>query len=168
MNIHIRELNENDPVVISKAFEEQGWEKPVDLYRRYLEEQKNGGRVTIIAEVNGIFAGYANVLWNSHYPSFKDQGIPEINDFNVLIKYRRHGIGSRLMDKAEEIIKEQSDIAGIGVGIFSDYGNAQVLYAKRGYVPDGKGIYNGHEYIKYGDTIIIDDDVVLYLTRKLT
>lgn len=168
MNIHIRELNESDPVVISKAFKEQGWEKPVDLYLNYLEEQKNGNRVSIIAEVDGAFAGYVNVLWDSHYPSFKDQGIPEINDFNVLIKYQRQGIGSRLMDRAEEIIKERSEIAGIGVGIFSDYGNAQILYAKRRYVPDGKGIHDGHEYIKYGETVVIDDDVVLYLTKNLT
>jgi hypothetical protein len=71
------------------------------------------------------------------------------------------------MDRAEEIIKERSDIAGIGVGVFSDYGNAQILYAKRGYVPDGKGIHNGQRYIGYGETTIIDDDVVLYLTKKL-
>lgn len=167
MNIHIREMNEDDPEVISKSFKEQGWEKPIDLYARYIEEQRNGERVSLIVEVDDNFAGYANVIWNSYYPPFKEKGIPEINDFNVLIKYRRQGIGSKLMDKAEEIIKERSDIAGIGVGIFSDYGNAQILYANRGYVPDGKGIHNGQRYIEYGDTIVVDDDVVLYLTKAL-
>ncbi|UNK16235.1 GNAT family N-acetyltransferase [Paenibacillus sp. N3/727] len=168
MNIHIRELNEHDPVAISASFKEQGWNKPVDLYLNYLEEQKNGDRVSIIAEVDNTFAGYVNILWNSYYPSFKDKGIPEINDFNVLIKYRCQGVGSKLMDKAENIIKERSEIAGIGVGLFSDYGNAQILYAKRGYIPDGKGIYNSHRYIDRGDTVIIDDDVALYLIKKLT
>ncbi|SMF84141.1 Acetyltransferases [Paenibacillus uliginis N3/975] len=168
MNIHIRELNEHDPVVISASFKEQGWNKPVDLYLNYLEEQKNGDRVSIIAEVDNTFAGYVNILWNSYYPSFKDKGIPEINDFNVLIKYRCQGVGSKLMDKAENIIKERSEIVGIGVGLFSDYGNAQILYAKRGYIPDGKGIYNSHRYIERGDTVIIDDDVALYLIKKLT
>lgn len=72
------------------------------------------------------------------------------------------------MDKSENIIKERSEIAGIGVGLFSDYGNAQILYAKRGYIPDGKGIYNSHRYIERGDTVIIDDDVALYLIKKLT
>ncbi|MGM1050679.1 MAG: GNAT family N-acetyltransferase [Bacillota bacterium] len=168
MNIHIRELNEHDLVVISASFKEQGWNKPVDLYLNYLEEQKNGDRVSIIAEVDNTFAGYVNILWNSYYPSFKDKGIPEINDFNVLIKYRCQGVGSKLMDKAENIIKERSEIAGIGVGLFSDYGNAQILYAKRGYIPDGKGIYNSHRYIERGDTVIIDDDVALYLIKKLT
>lgn len=167
MNIHFRELNENDPEVISNSFKDQGWEKPVDLYLRYLEEQRNGDRVSIIAEVDGIFSGYVNVLWNSYYPSFNEKAIPEINDFNVLVKYHRQGIGSKLMDKAEEIIKERSDIAGIGVGLFSDYGNAQILYAKRGYIPDGRGIHNGEQYVGYGESVIIDDDVSLYLTKKL-
>jgi GNAT superfamily N-acetyltransferase len=167
VNIHFREIKENDLEVISNSFKEQGWEKPIDLYRRYLEEQRNGNRVSIIAEVDGTFVGYTNVLWNSYYSSFKEKSIPEINDFNVLIKYRRQGIGSKLMDKAEEIIKERSDIAGIGVGLFSDYGNAQILYAKRGYVPDGKGIHNGQRYVGYGETIVIDDDVALYLIKKL-
>jgi GNAT superfamily N-acetyltransferase len=167
MNLHIREMNENDPEVISNSFKKQGWEKPVSLYHRYLEEQRSGDRVTLIVEIDDVFAGYANVLWKSYYPSFIEKGIPEINDFNVLIKYRRQGIGSKLMDKAEDVIKERSKIAGIGVGVLSDYGNAQILYAKRGYVPDGKGIHNGQRYIGYGETVRVDDDIVLYLTKEL-
>jgi len=167
MNIIIRSMNMNDPVVISESFKEQGWNKPIELYIRYLQEQENKQRVSLIAEIDGVFAGYVNVLWESYYPSFKENGIPEINDFNVLIKFRRLGIGNRLMDKAEEIIKERSAVAGIGVGLFSDYGAAQVLYVKRGYIPDGKGIHNGHQYIGYGETVVIDDDVALYLTKRL-
>jgi len=167
MNIQCRTIHENDPAIISRAFAEQGWDKPQSLYERYVEEHQKGNRVTIIAEVDGVFAGYLNVLWHSHYPSFREQGIPEINDFNVLIRYRRQGIGSILMDQAEAVIHERSAIAGIGVGLFSDYGNAQILYAKRGYVPDGKGIHNGERYIGYGDTIRIDDDIALFLTKEL-
>jgi ribosomal protein S18 acetylase RimI-like enzyme len=92
---------------------------------------------------------------------------PEIMDFNVLIKYRRKGIGNMLIDRAEEIIKEHSEFVGIGVGLYSDYGAAQMMYIKRGYIPDGKGIYKNNSYITAGDTIIIDDDVVLYLIKKL-
>jgi GNAT superfamily N-acetyltransferase len=167
MNLSIREITEADPLNISNAFKEQGWEKPISQYERYIIEQRNGDRVTLIAEVNGVFVGYVNVIWESYYPAFMERNIPEVNDFNVLLKYRRLGIGSKLMDRAEEIISERSSIAGIGVGVFSDYGNAQVLYVKRGYVPDGKGIHNGQHYIKYGDSIVIDDDIVLYLTKRL-
>ncbi|GIP18174.1 N-acetyltransferase [Paenibacillus montaniterrae] len=167
MNLLIRKITESDPIIISNAFKEQGWEKPELLYETYITEQYNGERITLIAELDGEFAGYVNVIWNSYYPAFREKKIPEVNDFNVLIKYRGLGIGSRLMDKAEEIISEKSAIAGIGVGIFSDYGVAQVLYVKRGYIPDGKGIHNGKDYVKYGDKVLIDDDIVLYLTKKL-
>jgi GNAT superfamily N-acetyltransferase len=168
MNVNIRTLNERDPEVISNSFRYQGWVKPVELYQRYLTEQKKGERVSLVAEVNGIFAGYVNIIWSSYYPSFRENNIPEINDFNVLIKYRRLGVGSKLMDKAEEIVKERFDTVGIGVGIFSDYGIAQTLYVKRGYVPDGKGISKDQEYVKQGQNIVIDDDVALYLTKKLS
>lgn len=168
MNLTIRMMNENDPVVISNSFKEQGWEKPIDLYQKYIQEQINGERVSLVAEIDGNFAGYVNVIWNSNYPPFKEKGIPEISDFNVLIKYRRKGIGSKLMDKAEDVIKERSDVSGIGVGTFSDYGNAQILYVKRGYIPDGKGIFKFGKYVEYGETIVVDDDIILYLTKSLT
>lgn len=168
MNVHIRTLRAEDPAIISLSFQEQGWDKPVDLYTRYLEEQHRGERVSIVAEVDHQFAGYVNVLWNSSYPPFAQQSIPEINDFNVLIRYQRQGIGTKLMDRAEEVIKERSGIAGIGVGLFADYGHAQILYAKRGYIPDGRGIYDGQKHLAYGDNLIVNDDVALYLTKKLS
>lgn len=167
MNISIRQITEHDPKIISDAFKEQGWDKPITLYERYIVEQNNEERVTLIAEVDGQFAGYVNVIWKSYYPAFREESIPEVNDFNVLLKYRRLGIGSTLMDRAEEIISERSSVAGIGVGVFSDYGNAQVLYVKRGYVPDGKGIHNGQCYVAYGEHVVINDDIVLYLTKNL-
>ena len=167
MEIMIRELREEDAQIISNSFKEQGWEKPVDLYLNYLEEQNRGERVSLIAEVDGAFAGYVNVIWKSYYPSFVERGIPEINDLNVLIKYRRQGIGSQLMDKAEEIMKGRSGIAGIGVGLTPDYGNAQILYVRRGYIPDGKGIHNGQHYIKSGESAVVNDDLVMYLTKQL-
>lgn len=167
MNLHIRPLKDQDPVIISQAFCGQGWEKSAGQYIQYLAEQQAGERVTLVAELDGVFAGYVNVLWNSYYPSFREQRIPEINDFNVLVKYQRQGIGTRLMDEAEAVIGERAETAGIGVGIFSDYGKAQVLYACRGYIPDGKGVHKHDRYLVYGDETVIDDDLVLYLTKKL-
>jgi ribosomal protein S18 acetylase RimI-like enzyme len=165
--ITIRILNESDPGVISAAFHNQGWEKPACLILRYLEEQKKEQRVTLVAEIEGNFAGYVNVIWQSDYPYFKEHLIPEIQDFNVLIKYRRHGIGTLLMDKSEEIIRERSEVSGIGVGLFSDYGAAQSLYVNRGYVPDGKGIFKNGEYLQYGQQVLVDDDLNLFFVKRL-
>lgn len=107
------------------------------------------------------------MLWDSYHHDFKANHIPEINDFTVLIQYQRMGIGNKLMDQAEEIIKERSDYAGVGVGVFSDYGPAQILYIKRGYIPDGKGIDKSGKFVKCGEKIIMDHDVALHLTKRL-
>jgi ribosomal protein S18 acetylase RimI-like enzyme len=88
-------------------------------------------------------------------------------DFNVLIKRQRRGIGTALMDEAERRIAARSAVAGIGVGLTADYGAAQVLYCKRGYVPDGCGAIQRGQAIRYGEQILVDDDLVIYLTRRV-
>lgn len=163
----IRRLYDNDAETIAAAFTTQGWDKLADQYRRYAAEQADGLRVTLVAEIDGAFAGYLNVVWRSTYPGFRDADIPEITDFNVLIRYQRRGVGTLLMDAAEALIADRSPIAGIGVGLTANYGAAQVLYARRGYVPDGRGIFRGEQPVAPGESVIVGDDLALYLMRRL-
>jgi GNAT superfamily N-acetyltransferase len=165
--ISIREMVESDPPLIAASFTAQGWNKPVTQYRRYWQESLAGTRVVLLAEVTGDFAGYLNILWDSDYPPFQQACIPEIADFNVLLKFQRMKIGTALMDEAEKWISARSPIAGIGVCLHTDYGAAQVLYARRGYVPDGRGVYSHGAYPKYGDLVRVDDDLTLYLTKPV-
>lgn len=165
--ISIRELLPEDCSVISEAFAAQGWDKPVSLYQRYWQESAEGWRVVLVAFQENQLAGYVNILWVSDYPPFREAKIPEIADFNVLIKFRRQKIGAALMDEAERRIALRSPVAGLGVCLHSDYGAAQVLYAKRGYVPDGRGVFQHGHYPKYGEHVTIDDDLSLYLTKHL-
>lgn len=164
----IREMELDDPPVIAKAFRAQGWtDKSRDQYERYLQEQAEGKRTVLIAEEKGQFSGYLTIVWKSDYLPFRDAKIPEIVDFNVLIVKQRKGIGTILMDKAESRVAERSDIAGIGVGMSPDYGAAQVLYAKRGYIPDGRGIqYNGKQ-LELGDKTTVDHGLNMYFTKKI-
>ncbi len=164
----IRELLETDCPTMSAAFAAQGWNKPTQQFEQYFRESQTGERVVLVAEVAGEFAGYVTIVWDSGYPPFRAGNIPEVVDFNVLIKYQRQGIGSALMDEAERRIGQRSEVAGIGVGLFHDYGNAQILYAQRGYIPDGRGIFSQGQWLKYGDQISVDDSLTLYLTKKLT
>jgi len=120
-----------------------------------------------VAFVQQEFAGYLTICWSSDYGPFRMENTPEIVDFNVLPKFRRQGIGTQLMDKAENEIAKASSIAGIGVGMTPDYGAAQRMYVLRGYIPDGRGLhYRGH-HVKYGEEIIVDDNMALYLTKEL-
>jgi GNAT superfamily N-acetyltransferase len=163
----IRELQAKDILQIVKGFDLMKWNKPPAQFEKYLAEQHEDSRKILVAFENNDFAGYLTILWNSHYPPFNEQSIPEINDFNVLLKVRRKGIGSRLMDEAERTISERSEIAGISVGLDSDYGAAQRLYVLRGYVPDGRGIVWQNRFPKYGEQVLVDNHLNLYLTKKL-
>ena len=120
-----------------------------------------------MAEVGREFAGYVTIKWASDYPPFRDEGIPEVSDLNVVPRYRRHGIGTRLMDEAERLMAEGSQVAGIGVGMPVDYGPAQRMYAMRGYVPDGRGLMWHGEPVADRSQATIDDDLVIYMTKRL-
>src|ERR1044071_1772553 len=143
-----RLLEAEDIPNIVAAFEELGWDKTAEQYERYLLDQAFGERDVYIAFVNEEFAGYLTVCWKSSYEAFREKDIPEIIDFNVLPKFRRLGIGTQLMDIAEDAISNVSPVAGIGVGVDPDYGAAQRLYVLRGYVPDGRGLHYRDHYVK--------------------
>lgn len=166
--LRFRRIELGDPPIISAAFAAQGWDKPVEQYERYLREQAAATRAVIIAEVKASFAGYLTIQWEANYLPFREAEIPEIVDFNVLKKFQRRGIGNRLMDEAEAIIAKRSTWAGIGVGLISDYGAAQVLYVKRGYIPDGRGIVSGGRSLGYGDVVEVGDEPVLHLRKALS
>lgn len=165
--ITLRALQMVDCLEISKAFTNQGWSKPVTQFQKYFDLQLQGLRDIIVAESGGDFAGYLTIQWQSDYIPFKERKIPEIVDFNVLKKYQRKGIGTRLMDEAEKRISEVSKIVGIGVGVYEDYGAAQILYIKRNYIPDGNGLVQNSRPLKYGENVIVDDSLVMCLTKKL-
>lgn len=163
----IRLLQPSDIPEISRAFQQIGWDKPANQYERYLDEQNRKLRDVYVAFKDEMFAGYLTICWTSTYPPFREAKIPEIVDFNVLPRFQRQGIGSALMDKAESEIAQVSSIAGIGVGLSPDYGSAQRLYVRRGYIPDGRGMYKGH-YIQHGEQVTVDDNLAIFFTKELT
>jgi GNAT superfamily N-acetyltransferase len=143
-----------------------GGNKPAAQYERYLAEQDSGRRDCLVARCDGAFCGYVTIDWQPDYPPFRDVAIPEIQDFNVLPDFRRRGIGTRLMDEAERRVFTRASTAGIGFGLHHDYGVAQRLYVRRGYVPDGLGITSHGRRVNWGDDVKIDDDLVLYLVKS--
>ena len=113
-------------------------------------------------------AGYVNVYRTGLGGAFSGKGWPEIVDFGVLEKYRRKGIGGKLMDAAEQIAGQYADTVWLGVGLHNGYGSAQRMYVKRGYIPDGTGVwYQGKPCEQYETEIANDDDLVLFLSKQL-
>ena len=163
----IRNMMESDVQAFADGEIAQGWGDTAEKYRMRLRDQLEGRCTALTAEFCGQAAGYINVYRTAAHGPFAGQGWPEIVDFGVLEKFRRKGIGGKLMDAAEEIAAEASSIVTLGVGLHSGYGSAQRMYIKRGYVPDGSGVWYLDEVcLPYGDCRN-DDDLVLYLSKKL-
>ncbi|WP_339206294.1 GNAT family N-acetyltransferase [Paenibacillus sp. FSL K6-3182] len=165
-DMQIRAMESNDVNVIFHAIEHQDISKRLDYIARCWEENKTGQRVTLVAFYKGQFAGWLHLLSQSYYPYFQQNNIPEINNFDVIPALRRKGIGNALMDGIEQIAFEKYGIVGIGVGLYSSYGSAQRIYARRGYIPDGRGISYENVIVKPGSMVRVDDELVLYMVKE--
>ena len=166
-DITVRDMETRDAQAITDAEIAQGWHQSVDKYLTRLRDRDEGRSVALVAEYRGETAGYVNVYPRPEAGPYAGKGIPEIVDFGVLEKFRRRGIGTALMDAAEDIAGAYSDRVCIGVGLHAGYGSAQRMYAKRGYIPDGSGVwYNGRVCEPYGECRN-DDGLVLHMEKKL-
>lgn len=163
----IRTATPADAPWMTAGFLGMGWAKPDGYFEARLQEQASGALVVLVARVGEAYAGHCLVRWESGYEPFAAAGIPEIQDLNVLPMYRKQGVGTQLLDTAEAVMATRSPIAGIGVGLYADYGAAQRLYVRRGYIPDGRGItYDGKHIVK-GESYRVDDSMVLHFTKQL-
>ena len=163
----IRGIEERDFPLIEEAFREQGWHKPAAQYAAYYHDQQERKRQVFTAFVNGTFAGYVTLLPQAHSGPFAGKGVPEISDFNVLIAFQRRGIGSRLMDAAEKAAAVLGGAVSLGVGLHAGYGSAQRMYVKRGYIPDGSGVWYQDAVLTPYTACVNVDDLVLYLSKQL-
>lgn len=145
----------------------QGWHATEEKYISRLQDAADGKCIALCAEWNGEPVGYISVYPDCSWGAFGDRGWPEIIDFAVLQKARRHGVGTALMDAAERIAADFADHVYLGVGLHEGYGAAQRMYVKRGYVPDGSGVWYGDRVCPQYEGCCNDDDLVLYLYKRL-
>lgn len=163
--LEIRRMKAEDAEMMREIFLRYGIRRPEGYYERCGEENEAGTRITLLAFWQGEYAGSLHLLMKSSYPYFAENDIPEINDFNVIPPMRRKGIGNALLDAAEKTALEMRGIVGIGVGLMASYGQAQRLYARRGYIPDGRGVVYRGEPVPAGAQVVVDDDLNLFFTK---
>ncbi len=112
--------------------------------------------------------GFCILNWKPKYAYFKKCSLPEIQDINVLLEYRRRGIGESLLFYCEGEAKDRGyEEIGIGVGLDSSFGAAQRLYVRLGYIPDGAGVCYDRKTVAKGEFRPIDENLSLMMTKKL-
>ncbi|MBR5445053.1 MAG: GNAT family N-acetyltransferase [Clostridia bacterium] len=166
-NLCIRDLEPADIPQIVAGEIRQGWHATAEKYEMRLRHRTEYHAIALAAVLNGSAVGYINVYPNSPWGAFGGKGLPEIVDFGVLEECRNQGIGSALMDTAEAIAGQYADTVYLGVGMHSGYGSAQRMYVRRGYIPDGTGVWYGESVCEPYSTCANDDSLILYLSKKL-
>ena len=162
----IRKMQESDIKDLSRGFISQGWPSREEILTRYFKEQESGEREVLVAEVDSAVAGYITILPSAKHGPFAEV-YPELSDFNVFEPFRNQGVGNQLLEEAEKRVKLVSIKVSLGVGLHSGYGAAQRLYIKRGYIPDGTGVwYQNHQPAM---NAVCEDigELVLYLSKNL-
>ncbi len=167
-DVVVRDMIESDPEIITYEEHTQGWtHQKIEKYKQRLKDVADGKCVALVAEYKGNIAGYFNVYFNTMCSLLGGKGFPELIDLGVFKKYRNRGIGTVLLQVAEHIAKKYADTVVIGVGLHRDYGAAQRMYVKNGFVPDGSGLWWQGKPIEPYAELKNDDEVTLYMSKKL-
>lgn len=165
-SIEIRIMDFDDIALICKADNDES-ESNILYLRNQLENQIKQECSALLALCNGEIAGYVFVYYKCRWGGLANCDLPCIIDLIVFEKYRRNGIATALMDVAENIARRYRDQIYLDVCLNSEYGAAQRLYVKRGYVPDGKGVYYEEKVCGINAICKNDDELTLCMVKEL-
>ena len=166
--IVIRPLHEKDIQILAveKCPPWSTIEETQERWQKYYKQQQENVRTAAILELGNEIVGYGSLLLQSEYPNFS--GMPEIHDVWVYEEFRKKGFATRLIQWLENLAKEKGYTKiGIGVGLYAEYGSAQKLYIRLGYVPDGYGITYKNELAIPGKSYPLDDELILWMKKDL-
>ncbi len=165
--IRIRSMEKGDAKIIYDTYLSYGWHPLMETYENYYLEQEKNERMVFIAEYEGDVAGICTLVLNPTEGPWANMGYPEIVDLTVFFHVHNKGIGNKLLDVVEQEAAKRADMVYLAVGVHSGYGAAQRIYVKRGYIPDGSGVwYKGKNLEQYAPCCN-DDDLLLFMSKKL-
>ncbi len=142
-------------------------EENIAYLKRQLDNQKENECTALLALYNGTAAGYVFLYHKCRWGGLAGHNIPGVVDLIVFKKYRRKKIATMLLDEAENIAKQYCNKIYLDVCLNSDYGPAQRFYIKRGYIPNGKGVYYKEKICETNAVCRNDDELALCLVKKL-
>lgn len=164
--IRIRSMAPEDAKILYDTYSSYGWHPEIRTYENYYREQQEGTRLVFIAEYQGKVKGQCTLDLHPTEGPWAGRGVPEISDLTVFFDVHGRGIGSKLLDAAENEASKIADMVYLAVGVHSGYGPAQRIYVKRGYVPDGSGVWYQGKVLDQYAPCVNDDDLVLFLSKQ--
>ncbi|MGL4737592.1 MAG: GNAT family N-acetyltransferase [Cellulosilyticaceae bacterium] len=166
-HLMIRDLQESDCQVFYDTYLSYDWHPKYETYTGYLKEQSEGKRLVFVAEYQARVVGICTLVLDPSEGPFGNQGIPEIVDLSVFFHVHKRGIANKLLDVAEDAASKYADSVYLAVGVHSGYGQAQRIYVKRGYLPDGSGVWYQNKQLEQYVPCCNDDDLLLFFSKKL-
>jgi ribosomal protein S18 acetylase RimI-like enzyme len=129
-HIAIRYLRERDNL----ALEWQGGADLRDWYQAQWQGHREGHVCVLIADFNNYPIGQAAIHWRGK-PTHPH--IPDIQSLRVFPAFHGMGIGSRLLEACERVVRERGfDRVSLAVG--TENVRARALYERIGYAPIGE------------------------------
>lgn len=165
-NLIIRDMIETDANAFIEVFKSYGWNNETETYTGYFNEQLDGIRKVYVAEYENKVAGFCTLILKAQNGPWKNR-LPEISDLRVFDEFKNKGIGNLILDIVELDSLNYTDEVTLAVGLHYGYGNAQRIYAKRGYIPDGTGVWYGDAKLEQYEHCCNDDSLLLYMSKKL-
>lgn len=164
--VKIRSMLEGDIDCLSDFA--RGHEDGADYFKISFTEQQEGKRIVFLAFDADKLLGYVHYNRFPQYSPFRRLNIPEIQDLYVAPEFGRHGVGADLVAACEgQADADNADQIGIGVGVGSEFGAAQRLYIRSGYMPDGAGVVFERGPVSVGEMRPVDDRLCLMLLKDL-
>lgn len=109
--------------------------------------------------------GYAVLNNAPKYALYQRLNIPEIQDVFVLPEFRGQRLAKALIQYCESQVK--GEMVGISVPVSPQFGIAQRLYNKMGYIPDGNGVTYDREPCVHNSSVKLDNDLCLMMIKDL-
>lgn len=165
-NVEIRKMYYDDIPLICKADHDES-EGNIAYLTNQLTNQDKQECSALLALYNGKAAGYVFLYYKCRWGGLANCNIPGVVDLIVFKEYRQKGIATHLMNVAEDIAKSCSNKVYLDVCLCSEYGPAQIFYIKRGYIPDGKGVYYEERVCETDAICKNNDELTLCLVKEL-
>lgn len=165
----IRELEEKDihQLCLTFCFPWTTFQATSEKWKINFFQQQKKIRTVYLLEKETQILGYGSLLRFSEYLPFRNSNIPEINDVWISDDKRRQGLGKFLIEHIEKMARQEGyRQLGIGVGLYHDYGPAQILYSKLRYLPDGNGVTYKEKPVVPGESYPMDDELIFWLIKS--